>query len=112
MGDIKPLGPVGKLKKVASKPREKPAEADAMIEKLSSKSGGPDKKFWMDFENSVLSEIRRTVDEIDPIEWLLQISESETGFQKEEEQNVAPDEDLMKSLMGTLAEIDEATRRL
>ncbi len=34
----------------------------------------------MDFENSVLKEIRTTVEEVDPIEWLRTLAESESGY--------------------------------
>jgi len=111
--EIKPLGPpVGRLKKSTSKPRAKPADADHIINKLSSGGGGPDKNFWLDFENTVLNEIRQTVDEVDPIEWLLKMADSETGFgmssQQRNTSQVTPEDDLMK----TLAEIDRATEGL
>eukprot|EP00027_Filamoeba_sp_ATCC50430_P013293 CAMPEP_0168564146 /NCGR_PEP_ID=MMETSP0413-20121227/13075_1 /TAXON_ID=136452 /ORGANISM="Filamoeba nolandi, Strain NC-AS-23-1" /LENGTH=979 /DNA_ID=CAMNT_0008595769 /DNA_START=183 /DNA_END=3119 /DNA_ORIENTATION=- len=85
LGEIAVLKPK-KLALQTSKPRDKPKEADVMIDKLSG-SLGVDKKFWMDFENSVLSELRSTVEEVDPIDWLMSIAESDDGYGKPKNNN-------------------------
>jgi len=77
--EIKVLAPK-KLNLTTQKPREKPKNADSMIDKLSGKMG-VNKNTWLNFENTVLSEIRSKVEEIDPIEWLLSLADSEEGYQ-------------------------------
>ncbi len=50
-----------------------------MINKLSSQMG-VDTSQWLNFENSVLSEIRSTVEEVDPIQWLLSMADNDSGY--------------------------------
>jgi len=50
-----------------------------MIDKLSA-AHGVDKGFWQDFEKSVLTELRDTIEEVDPIDWLLSLANSDTGY--------------------------------
>jgi len=94
-----------------------------MIEKLSGNMG-VDKSFWMDFENSVLSELRATVEEVDPIEWLMSIADSNTGYAnsngstsasgKSQTSQHAPrngnDWDSLEEVLGTLADINQMTK--
>jgi len=111
LDDIKIVEPQ-KLKKVASKPRAKPANAENIIDKLSGQMG-VDKGFWMEFENSVLKEIRTTVEEVDPIEWLMQIAESETGYNGnpntalKSSSSKGSDWDNVEAVLNTLNEIDK-----
>lgn len=34
----------------------------------------------MDFEKSVLTELRETVEEVDPIDWLMSLADSDAGY--------------------------------
>jgi len=105
-----PPKPLKKVTQTAA-PREKPIEAEKMIEKFSG-NFGVDKSFWMHFEKNVLTEIRNTVEEIDPIEWLMSIANSDDGFGAppsfEQRNNTGgSDWDSVTDVLNTLTEIDE-----
>jgi len=105
-----------KLKKIVNQqPRSRPQNADKMIEKIAA-ANGVDKGFWRDFEKSVLTEIRTTVQEVDPIEWLMSLADSNTtgysnSYQPTSQQNPshAPltDWDSLEQALGTLNEIQK-----
>ena len=53
-----------------------------MIQKLSN-THGIDMNFWMEFESTVLTQIRTDVKEADPIDWLLSLADdTSSGFNK------------------------------
>jgi len=110
LGEITVVEPQ-KLKKI-NKPRSAPANSENMIDKLSAQMG-VDQKFWKDFEKSVLSELRSTVEEVDPIEWLMSIAESESGFgtpTKAQPKKPSGDEwGDVEAVLNTLTEIDKMT---
>ena len=48
-----------------------------MINKLAN-ANNIDVNFWMDFEKTVLNQIRTDVKEADPIDWLLTLADSDS----------------------------------
>eukprot|EP01114_Cavostelium_apophysatum_P006829 TRINITY_DN1832_c0_g1_i2.p1 TRINITY_DN1832_c0_g1~~TRINITY_DN1832_c0_g1_i2.p1 ORF type:complete len:964 (-),score=311.93 TRINITY_DN1832_c0_g1_i2:35-2926(-) len=107
MDDIQVVEPQ-KLKKVF-KPRERPENAEKIIDKIAS-SHGVDRGFWMDFENTVLKEIRTTVEEVDPIQWLMSLAESDSGYAPDQpsggnQRGGMSDWDSVEQVLGTLNEI-------
>lgn len=108
LGEIKVVPAPAKLNLNSQKPRDAPENADKMIDKFSS-SHGIDKKFWLDFENTVLKEIRTKVEEIDPIDWLMSLADSNTGYNVPTTTKNATnnDWDKINNVLDTLAEIEK-----
>jgi hypothetical protein len=110
LGDIVPLQPKP-LKKNTKGARDKPQDAEKMIDKLSA-THGIDKGFWLEFENTVLKEIRTNVEEVDPIEWLLQLAQTDIGYKGGNPPASTPAkqegfDSSVSDVLGTLAEIEK-----